>query len=272
MAAPLELRTERCPSSGHSRSSAVGQRRATFRPHRPTPLDFPHDLLCTRVNGAYLPFMVPSRVMLTGLVSVALLVTVLVLDGCGQSGSQAKPSGAEQAGRAQRAARTTPEPTPTEPQGKPHPTAHKESRPAGQKSIPGLNAAWVARMFEQQGLRCKQPGRSGTLYNCTSKGNPYLPLLYVGQVVGSSPKQVSSVAAEVVMIPGGGDLASAGQSFFGVIARRMDYRGADAGRAAAFVHKNLSGTDSGSITIGAARWTVLSNADAKVLEVAAAKE
>jgi len=209
--------------------------------------------------------------MLTGLLSVALLVAILVLDGCSQSASQVKHSGAEQAGRAQSDAHRAPDPTPTKSQGKPHSTAHEESWSAGQKRIPGLNAAWVARMFEQQGLRCKQPGRGGTLYNCTSKGNPYLSLLYVGQVVGSSPKQVRSVAAEVVMIPGGGDLASAGQSFFGLIARRMDYRGADAGKAAAFVNNYLSGTDSGSITIGAARWTVLSNAEAKVLEVAATK-
>jgi hypothetical protein len=215
--------------------------------------------------------MEPARVVLSGFLSVALLVAVLVLVGCSESGSQVRHSDAEHAGRAQSAQRAASEQTRPEPQGKPQPRAHKPSRPAGQKSIPGLNAAWVARMFEQQGLRCRQPGQSGTLYNCTSKGNPYLSLLYVGQVVGSGPNHVSSVAAEVVMIPGGGDLTSAGQSFFGVIARRMDYRGADAGKAAAFVYKYLSGTDSGSITIGAARWTVLSNADAKVLEVAATK-
>jgi hypothetical protein len=201
---------------------------------------------------------------------IFFLAAVLVLTGCSQSGSQAKHSGAEQAGPAQSTTRTAPKQTRTEPQGKPQSTAHKESRPASQ-SIPGLNAVWVARVFEQQGLRCKQPGRSGTLYNCTSKGNPYLSQLYVGQVMGSGPKQVHSVAAEVVMTAGGGDLASAGQSFFGAIARRMDYRGADTSRATAFVYKYLSGTDSASTTIGAAKWTLLSNAEAKVLEVAAAK-
>ena len=213
--------------------------------------------------------MDPTRV-LTGLLSVALLVAVLAVGGCSHSGSQAKHSGAEQAGQAQSDARTAPEQPRTEPQGTSQSPAHEGSRPAAQ-SIPGLNAAWVATLFEQQGLRCKQPKESGTLYNCTSEGNPYLSLLYVGQVIGSGPKQISSVAAEVVMIPGGGDLASAAETFFGVIARRMDYRGADASKAAAFVHKYLSGTDSGSITIGAARWTVLSNADAKVLEVAPAR-
>ncbi len=214
--------------------------------------------------------MEPTR-LFAGLLSVALLVAVLVLAGCSQSGSQVKHSSAEQAGQAQGAPRTATQQAQTEPRGNPQPRAHKPSRPAGQKSIPGLNAAQVARIFELQGLRCKQPGRSGTLYNCTSKGNPYLSLLYVGQVIGSGPKHVSSVAAEVVMIPGGGDLTSAGRSFFGVIARRMYYRGANAGRSAAFIYKYLSGTDSGSMIIGAARWTVLSNADAKVLEVAATK-
>ena len=203
--------------------------------------------------------------------TIFFLVMALVLTGCSQSGSQAKHSGAEQAGRAQSDARTAPEQTRTKPKAKPQSRAHKEgSRPAAH-SIPGLNATLVARAFEQQGLRCKQPGRSGTLYNCSSKGNPYLSQLYVGQVMGAGPKQVHSVAAEVVMTAGGGDLASAGQSYFGAIARRMDYRGADASKATTFVYKYLSGTDSASITIGAAKWTLLSNAEAKVLEVAAAK-
>jgi hypothetical protein len=76
------------------------------------------------------------------------------------------------------------------------------------------------------------------------------------------------VAAEVVAVPGGGDLTSAAQAYLGVVARRIDYKGADASKAAAFVAKNLSGTDSASITIGAAKWSLLSNAEVKVLEVA----
>jgi hypothetical protein len=203
------------------------------------------------------------------ILTIFFLVAVLVLAGCSQAGSQAKHSGTEQTGPGQSGTRTGPEQTRTAPQGKPH-SAQKQSQPTSQ-SIPGLNAAGIARIFEQQGLACKQPRGSGTLYDCTSEGNPNLSLLYVGQVTGSGPNQVRSVAAEVVMTAGGGDLASAAQVYFGVVARRMDYQGADASKATAFVYKNLSGTDSGSVTIGAAKWTLLSNAEAKVLEVASTK-
>jgi hypothetical protein len=201
---------------------------------------------------------------------IIFLLAVLVLASCSQSGSQAKHSGAEQAGPGQSGVRTAPEQTRTQSHRKPQSAAQKEPQLAEQ-SIPGLNAAQVARVFEQQGLGCKQPRGSGTLYNCTSEGNPNLSLLYVGEVTGAGPKQVSSVAAEVVMTPGNEDLASAAQTYFSVVARRIDYQGADSSQATAFVYKNLSGTDSASITIGLAKWSLLSNAEVKVLEVASAK-
>jgi hypothetical protein len=207
--------------------------------------------------------------------TIIVLIAALVLAGCSQSGSQARNSGTEQSGPKQSGARTAPERTPSAPQSKPQTGTQKaplsppqiKPQPAGQ-SIPGLNAASMARIFEQQGLGCKRPRESGTLYNCTSEGNPSLSLLYVGQVTGSGPKRVSSVAAEVVAVPGGGDLTSAAQEYLGVVARRIDYQGADASKAGAFVAKNLSGTDSASITIGSAKWSLLSNAEVKVLEVA----
>ena len=188
------------------------------------------------------------------------LVAVLVLAGCSQSGSQARHSDAEQAGSEQSGARTAP--GQTEPQ---------EKTQSAAQIIPGLNAARMARVFEQQGLECKQSGDSSTLYDCTSEDNPNLSLLYVGQVTGSGPKQVRSVAAEVVMTASGGDMTSAAQSYFGVVARRMDYQDADASKATAFVYKNLNGTNTASVTIGAAKWTLLSNAEAKVLEVASTR-
>ena len=159
-------------------------------------------------------------------------------------------------------ARTAATQTQTEPQQKTQSAA---------QIIPGLNAARMARVFEQQGLGCKQPGGSTTLYDCTSEGNPNLTLLYVGQVTGSGPNQVRSVAAEVVMTASGTDLTLAAQSYLGVVAGRMDYQGADARKASAFVYKNLRGTNAASVNIGAAKWTLLSNAEAKVLEVASAK-
>jgi hypothetical protein len=202
------------------------------------------------------------------ILKIFFLVAVLALAGCSQSGSQAEHSGTEQTGPGQSGGRTGPE------QSEPQSTAQIKPQPGGQ-SIPGLNAARMARVFEQQGLECKQPRGSSTqdrsLYNCDSEGNPNLSLLYVGQVTGSGPNQVSSVAAEVVMVPGGGDLASAAQTYFGVVARQIDYQGADASKATAFVYKNLSGTDSASITIGLAKWSLLSNAEVKVLEVTSAK-
>jgi|SRR5215216_3417281 len=205
--------------------------------------------------------------------TVFALIAVLVLTGCGQPSSQAgrqeTHSGAGQADQGQSEARTAPEQTRTAPRGKPQSTAQKESQPAAQ-SIPGLNAARMARVFEQQGLGCEQPRGNDTLYDCTSEGNPNFSLLYVGQVVGSGRKQVRSVAAEVDMTASGGDLTSAAQAFFGVVARRMDYQGADPSKAAAFVYKNLGGTGAASVTIGTAEWTLLSNAEAKVLEVAPA--
>jgi hypothetical protein len=73
------------------------------------------------------------------------------------------------------------------------------------------------------------------------------------------------------MTPGGGDLTSAAQTYFNVVARRIDYQGADTRKAMAFVYKNLGGTDSAAITIGPAKWSLLSNAEVKVLEVASSK-
>ena len=214
--------------------------------------------------------------MQTRLLTIIILLAVLVLAGCSQSGSQAKHSATEQTGQEHSGGTgTAPKQTLTGPQSKTQSAVQKEppspaqiKPPQGGQSIPGLNAASMARVFEQQGLGCKQPREGGTLYNCTSEGNPSLSLLYVGQVTGSGTKQVSSVAAEVVAVPGGGDLASAAQAYLGVVARRIDYKGADASKAAAFVAKNLSGTDSASITIGSAKWSLLSNAEVKVLEVA----
>jgi hypothetical protein len=205
------------------------------------------------------PLTTPS---ITALVLLAL-VAVLVLAGCSQSGSQAKHSDTEQTGSGQSGARTAPGQTQTEPQ---------EKTQSAAQIIPGLNAARMARVFEQQGLGCKQPdGSTTTLYDCTSEGNPNLALLYVGQVTGSGPEQVRSVAAEVVMTASGGDLTLAARSYLGMVAGRMDYQGSDARKASAFVYKNLSSTRAASITIGAAKWTLLSNAEAKVLEVSSAK-
>jgi hypothetical protein len=198
-------------------------------------------------------------------VLLALVVALLLLlPGCSHPGSQAKHSNTEQTGSAQSGARTAPK--------KQTQSVPQQKRQSAEQIIPGLNAARMARVFEQQGLGCKQPrGSTTTLYNCTSEGNPNLPLLYVGQVTGSGSKQVRSVAAEVVMTPSGGDLTSAAQSYLGVVASRMDYQGSDARKASAFVYKNLSATKAASTTIGAAKWSLLSNAEAKVLEVSSAE-
>jgi hypothetical protein len=203
----------------------------------------------------------PTSRWITALVLLAL-VALLLLAGCSQSSSQAKHSDTKQPSSGQSGARTAATQTRTE--------AQQKTQSAAQ-IIPGLNAARMARVFEQQGLGCKQPRGSTTLYDCTSEGNPNLALLYVGQVTGSGPKQVRSVAAEVVMTASGGDLTLAAQSYLGVVASRMDYQGADARKASAFVYKNLSSTRAASITIGAAKWTLLSNAEAKVLEVSSVK-
>ena len=203
----------------------------------------------------------PTTWSITALV-LSALVALLLLAGCSQSGSQAKHSDTKQPGSGQSGARTAPTQSQTEPQQK---------RRSAAQIIPGLNAARMARVFEQQGLGCKQPGGSTTLYDCTSEGNPNLTLLYVGQVTGSGPEQVRSVAAEVVMTASGGDLTLAAQSYLGVVAGRMDYQGSDARKASAFVYKNLSSTKAASVTIGAAKWSLLSNAEAKVLEVSSAK-
>jgi hypothetical protein len=208
----------------------------------------------------------PTTPSITALVLLALVVALLLLlAGCSHSGFKAKHSDTQQQpSSAQSGARTAPK--------KHTQSVPQQKRQSAEQIIPGLNAARMARVFEQQGLGCKQPrGSTTTLYNCTSEGNPNLTLLYVGQVTGSGPKQVRSVAAEVVLSASGADLRLAAQSYFGVVARRMEYQGSDVRKASAFVYKNLSATKAASVTIGAAKWTLLSNAEAKVLEVSPAE-
>lgn len=146
------------------------------------------------------------------------------------------------------------------------PTPDAQSRES--RSIPGMNADAVAAIFLKPGLECSQPVDIGTLYACTSEENPNLTLLYEGKIAGRSADRVSGVYARVFR-RARGDFGVASQPFFGLLATQLKYSGADRETAYRFLNRNLNSTQA-TITIGAAKWTMTTSRDRKVLAVAPA--
>jgi hypothetical protein len=186
---------------------------------------------------------------LRGKLGVALFLSVVFLAvGCG-AGSGKTEQASREAGSA---GETPPVSTPI-----PTPKGHEL------QSIPGMNADAALTTLQRPGLECWEPSDRGMLYACSSEED--LPLLYEGEIMGRAINQVSGVEARVFR-RSSKDFDMASQPFLGLLATQLEYRGADSKRAYEFVNHNLSSRRA-TTTIGAARWTITTSDDSKVLAV-----
>lgn len=124
-----------------------------------------------------------------------------------------------------------------------------------------MNADAVLTTFQKPGLECWQPVDRGVLYACSSEED--LALLYEAEVTGRSIEQVSGVEARVFR-EGTEDFELASRPFLGHLATQLEYLGANRKKAYEFVNHNLS-TGKATTTIGAAKWTITTSKDSKVL-------
>ena len=91
-------------------------------------------------------------------------------------------------------------------------------------------------------------------------------MLYEGTITGDAPDRVSGVEARVHR-QGVEDSGVASQPFLGLLTIQLEYRGAEGREAYEFVNRNQNDGESGT-TIGAAKWTIKTSGNHRVLEVA----
>jgi hypothetical protein len=201
----------------------------------------------------------------TRTLSVALFSVMLLSIGCGASNGsgtstsddqsgKTKTSTAEQASHKASSAKNAPQETGLETSQEP-------------QSIPDMNADAVLSTFLKPGLECWHPVERGVLYACTSEEDENL--LYKAKITGRSVDQVSGVEARVFN-QGSEDFELASQPFLGHLATELEYRGANRKQAYEFVNRNLSNAKA-TTTIGAARWTITTSDDSKMLTLTPAQ-
>lgn len=205
---------------------------------------------------------------LRGALGVALFSVVLLAVGCGASNGSGTSTSDDRAGetktskKTEQASRKNPQRTGpgTTPLSTSNPTRHEP------QSIPGMNADAVLTTLQKPGLECWQPVDRGVLYACSSEED--LALLYEAKITGHTTDRVSGVEARVFR-EGTEDFDLASQPFLGLLATQLEYRGANSKRAYKFINQNLSAGNA-TVTIGAAKWTITTSDDSKVLTVAPA--
>jgi hypothetical protein len=202
---------------------------------------------------------------------VALFGVTLLAVGCdASSGSgtstsddqarEPKTSKMEQASRKASSAKKNPQKTGPETTPPKTPDLPPESHEQ-QSSIPGMNADAVLTTVQKPGLECWQPADRGVLYVCSSEEDENL--LYEAKIAGRSIDQVSGVEASVFR-RGTEDFELASQPFLGHLATQLEYRGANRRQAYEFINRNLS-SGKATTTIGAAKWTITTSDESKVL-------
>jgi len=127
--------------------------------------------------------------------------------------------------------------------------------------IPGMNADAVLTTVLKPGLECWEPVDRGVLYVCSSEEDENL--LYEAKIAGRSTDQVSGVEASVIR-QSTEDFELASQPFLGHLATQLEYRGANRKQAYEFINRSLS-SGKATATIGAAKWTITTSDDSKML-------